>query len=199
MKPHFSEFTFGFALTNEIVKKVSSSIGTAPIFPSLYDEGKNGGGFDVNVEIKGKPVFYQFKLSHYMKRRNASERYLFNGPYYRFELMALRHSDQHNLLLDLEGLGNLVFYCAPKFYESSELNKCFVSSTVTSNTIFVRPSKIGNLPDDEYHSVCFELGNPNVYFCSEPVKIETDNFMDSIGQIIQDGDIINSQYLDSLE
>ena len=199
MKPHFSEFTYGFALTNEIVSRIKSTIGTAPIFPSLIDEGKEGGGYDVSIEFKGKPVFYQFKLSHYMKRKHASERHLFNGPYYRFELMALRHSDQHNLLLDLEAVGNTVFYCAPKFYEASQLNSFFTSSSIASNSIFIRPSKIGNLPDDDYHSVCFEIGNPNIYLCSEPVPIEDVNFNDAIEQITINGEVIDLTYLKNLE
>jgi len=41
MTPEISEFSYGFALTNEIVAWATLKI--APIFPSLIEEGKKGG------------------------------------------------------------------------------------------------------------------------------------------------------------
>ena len=59
MTPEFSEFTYGFALTNEILSW--ESLRTVPIFPSLIEEGKKGGGYDVRIDIPAVPLFLQFK------------------------------------------------------------------------------------------------------------------------------------------
>jgi hypothetical protein len=49
MKAHFSEFTYGFSLVSEL----ASALGCAavPIFPSLIEEGKDGGGYDVEMGV----------------------------------------------------------------------------------------------------------------------------------------------------
>ena len=69
MKAEFSEFTYGFSVIRELSEKYSFS--EVPIFPSLIDEGKIGGGYDVNTEIEGIPFFLQFKLSEYLERASS--------------------------------------------------------------------------------------------------------------------------------
>ena len=48
MAPEIPEFSYGFALTNEIVGW--NGVSTAPIFPSLIEEGWSGGGYDVLLD-----------------------------------------------------------------------------------------------------------------------------------------------------
>ena len=169
MKPDLSEFSYGFALTSELIQSFKlQSIG-APVFPSLTDEGKPGGGFD--VKLPGVPVFLQFKLSDYLKTARALDFAGFGGPYYRFKLRALKHSKQHELLRALELKGNLVLYCAPRFHTSSELNKAFVSLTMCASSVFVKPSSIGILPSDKEHSVSFGSAGLKGILRSEPVQI----------------------------
>jgi hypothetical protein len=47
MKPVISEFSYGFALVNELLKLTGYGFNAVPVFPSLYQEGQTGGGFDV--------------------------------------------------------------------------------------------------------------------------------------------------------
>ena len=47
MKPNISEFIYGYALTSELISWHGTSITAAPVFPSLYQEGQAGGGYDV--------------------------------------------------------------------------------------------------------------------------------------------------------
>lgn len=98
MESGFSEFTYGFAVTHELVTRWFGR-SAVPVFPSLIAEGRPGGGYDVFLKKPGYPLFLQFKLSEFMSRRQSSEWRLFNSPYYRFWLRAPRHSDQHALLL----------------------------------------------------------------------------------------------------
>jgi len=48
MKPGISEFYYGFALTSEVLSHLfPEGARRAPEFPSLYAEGRPGGGWDV--------------------------------------------------------------------------------------------------------------------------------------------------------
>jgi hypothetical protein len=69
MRPLISEFSYGYALTEEIVSYHRHKMKVAPVFPSLYKEGKDGYGYDVSIDVLGIPIFLQFKLSDYMKGR----------------------------------------------------------------------------------------------------------------------------------
>ena len=58
MKPNISEFSYGYALTDELIHRREININSAPIFPSLYEEGQNGGGYDLFLDRPGLPLFY---------------------------------------------------------------------------------------------------------------------------------------------
>lgn len=170
MDPDLSEFSYGFALTSELVARHGLKRAGAPSFPTQLDEAKPGGGWD--MKLPGRPIYFQFKRSDRMVRSTAKHSDRFPGlPFYRMSLRRRIHSHQHQLLLDLENLGNHVFYAAPGFSTSEELSDSYVKDTVTKCSLFVRPSAIGALPDDAAHSVSFQLPAP-VYFCSDPRKIE---------------------------
>jgi hypothetical protein len=55
MKADFSEFSYGFALSYEIMTMMGSNIVGVPLFPSLLTEGATG--FDVSFEPAGWSVF----------------------------------------------------------------------------------------------------------------------------------------------
>lgn len=179
MKAEFSEFTYGFSLVNELAKTLPCI--AAPIFPSLLEEGKEGGGYDVELLLskKGKALYLQFKLSDWMKARTARE-YRIPGhslslPYYRFEITSERISEQHSLLLSLEDKQPLTFYAAPEFYLKEDINAYWSSDSVTRNSVFVKPSSIGALPDHSPHRVCFDaasIAKKQAYLFSEPQEIE---------------------------
>jgi hypothetical protein len=175
--PEISEFSYGFALTNELVGW--EELFAAPIFPSLLEEGKAGGGYDVKLDRPGAPLYLQFKRSEYMTRRLAREyrRVSDQGgslsvPFYRFPITEAAKSDQHELLLALDTAQNHVFYAAPRFHRLSEINDAWCASAVASRSVFVSPSQMGSL-DDERHTVAFD--GSNSWVCSEPRPIRTLN------------------------
>lgn len=172
MKPDFSEFSYGYAVTEELVFLHRAAIVAAPMFPSLYDEGKPGGGYDVKIPISGRPVFLQFKLSDQLERTNSKEHKsgLLGVPYYRMHIRPAKHSDQHSLLLDLEDSGETVFYIAPEFHLPAELNSFYLSRTVVFNSAAYSPQAIGPMPDDDEHYVVFERGTAMGYRCSDEAK-----------------------------
>jgi hypothetical protein len=173
LKPNISEFSYGYALTEELVTGFGTSITSAPVFPSLYQEGKKGGGWDVKLEKGGIPLFLQFKLSHYLKTANSKERKSghFSTPYYRMHIRPINHSKQHELLLDLERFGNEVYYSAPGFYKPDELNDAYLNNQVKNRSIWVKPTDINDITDYDEHYLAFQLPN-TWYFCSNPKPIE---------------------------
>jgi hypothetical protein len=174
MKPDFSEFSYGYAVTEELVSMHRATVIGAPMFPSLYEEGKPGGGYDVKIPLSGRPIFLQFKLSDQLKRANSKEHKsgLLGIPYYRMHIRPAKHSDQHNLLLDLEASGETVFYIAPEFHLPAELNAFYLSGTILLNSAAYSPQAIGPMPDDNDHYIVFERGTTTGFRCSsDPFKI----------------------------
>ena len=49
MEPEFSEFSYGYALTDELIHWNGTKLKAAPVFPSLYDEGA-GKGYDLKLD-----------------------------------------------------------------------------------------------------------------------------------------------------
>ena len=172
MTPEISEFTYGFALTNELVGW--TNVKTVPIFPSLIEEGRSGGGYDVKLELPAVPLYLQFKRSDCMTRRSAKEIRDYNLdlsiPYYRFKVTERTKSAQHELLLELESDSNFVFYVAPRFHTNPQINIAWTRKEVAARSIFVRPSLIGSL-DDKTHHISFD--GADTFLCSEPKAIES--------------------------
>lgn len=172
MKSLISEFSYGFALTHELVGALGS-LSAAPVFPSLIEEGRAGGGYDVKLEAPGLPLFLQFKRSDCLSRRSAREIRAgaqLTTPYYRIEITAKADSEQHEMLIDLDQSPNLVFYAAPMFHQKVEFDTAFLGGTVRQQSFFVRPRTIGHFADTGAHHVSFDGGHCIVM--SEPRIIE---------------------------
>ncbi len=174
MKPNISEFSYGYALTDELIHWHGTPLTAAPVFPSLYQEGQTGGGYDVMLQRPGLLLFLQFKLSDCMVRATAKEVQdgILNAPYYRMHLRPARHSEQHEMLLDLEGKGNEVYYSAPAFHMPEELNETYLTHGVRARSLWLRPSIIGPLPDDGDHYIAFTIPGTH-YFRSEAKPLDT--------------------------
>jgi len=174
MKPQISEFSYGYALTDELIHWHGTNLTAAPIFPSLYQEGQVGGGYDLMLQRPGLPLFLQFKLADCMVLRSAKEvkDHIFQVPYYRMHLRPTRHSSQHEMLLSLENRGNEVYYSAPAFHTNNDLNNAYFSHQILNRSLWLRPSQIGPIPDDRPHYVAFQI--PGVpHFRSEPKPLDT--------------------------
>lgn len=171
MTPEISEFSYGFALTNEIVGW--APILAAPLFPSLIEEGKAGGGYDVALSLPGIALYLQFKRADCMVTARAREIFDYGLPitlpFYRFKITESGKSDQHELLLALAETNNPVFYAAPRFHELSEINDAWNSNRVADRSIFVSPQSVGQL-DDESHHISYD--ETNAWLCSEPTRME---------------------------
>ena len=173
MLPDISEFSYGFALTSELLGTAGLKSVAAPIFPSLKDEGELG--YDVKIQLVGSPIFVQFKLCSCMVRSSSKTSGHLAVSHYRMHLRPRKHSKQHDLLMRLEAKGNEVYYAAPEFHLPEELNEAYMNKVVRYRTAFFRPLAIGTLPDEHEHFVGFEKGLTFGYLFSEPIKIQREN------------------------
>src|SRR6185437_5494133 len=64
---------------------------------------------------------------------------------------------------------NLVFYVAPRFSTLAEINSAWVDKCVVQRSIFIAPSEIGLISDDDRHFVSYD--ERRAFFCSEPRAI----------------------------
>jgi len=175
MKPDFSEFSYGYAVTEEFSNWQDLRLQTAPEFPSLLDEGKKGKGYDVALKPNGTglPLFLQFKCAQYIKytwTTQESKLGLFRKPFYRFDLRPTKYSSQHPSLMDLEAQGNEVYYVAPVFHKTPELDHAYSQRQVINQSIFFRPKDIGSLPDNKTHCISFDETRI-AYRLSNPIKV----------------------------
>ena len=192
MSPDFSEFSYGYAVTEELVRAAKASVIAAPVFPSLQEEGKAGGGYDLKLPLAGRPIFLQFKLSDYLEKKNAKEHRdgVLPVPYYRMHLRPTRYSDQHNLLLDLEYAGETVFYIAPEFHRPAELNDFYLRKVVIPHSAAFSPRDIGPLPDDLSHYLVFARGAPNGFRCSEnPIEVKKRSLAQGLEPVLRERDV----------
>jgi hypothetical protein len=175
----FSEFTYSFALVNELVMLGNPPVVSVPVFPSLIQEGRATGGYDVALDLPGRPLFLQFKLARRITGHRAREfqQRLFWSSFYRMYIRARRSSRQHELLLELERTNQgSVYYCGPAFHTLLELNLHYGRRSIAEYSRFVKPSTLPPVADEEEHWLSFReaRGGPVAFFSSEGTKIEVD-------------------------
>jgi hypothetical protein len=180
--PEFSEFTYGYVLTDTLVRVVLPGLKRAPFFPSLIAEGSTGGGYDVQIPAFPLPLFLQFKIPQVITRRSSLTPTGYWPPYYRLQLRT-KKPDQHSLLLELERREPLVFYVAPLFHTTADLDRHFVRKTAHAQSVFISPSAIGKL-DSASHHVAYQPGAATYWLHSEPHPLDGHITGVSLGQRI---------------
>lgn len=167
----FSEFSYGFALTDSLVRFLGGRLGRAPIFPSLIQEGSAGGGYDLHIPARSIPIFLQFKIPQVLRRKSKHTPPGYSPIYYRMPLRT-QEPNQHQMLLTLETLQPeaLVLYATPLFHEIDDLDGLFITHAVHKQTAFIRPSRLGKLNDQSHH-VSYRPGASTYWRHSEPEEI----------------------------
>ena len=168
MRPEFSEFSYGYALTEALVNGQQHL--ARPVFPTQRQEWYDG--YDMRLDRFGYPIFLQFKLCHGMTRGTAQEIARFqlplDLPYLRMPLMPGRKSPQHVRLMALEGQDESVFYAAPRFFRDHDFAAAYGRRAILSHSAFIRPSTIGPLSGVYDHHVAFDCNARHGWLLSEP-------------------------------
>lgn len=187
MKLNYTEFSFGYAFTENLIRASSNGPKNAPVFPNLVQEARLG--YDVRVDRPGKPIFFQFKLPEYMVRDTAKEIAIYglrglSVCFFRMSLMRRDISDQHQLLLDLENrFPDSVFYAAPIIESCTGFNAAYIAANVHLQSALFSPNDIGPLPDNNIHFVSYSARSHRAWFCSDPIEIKMLLFEDLMSRV----------------
>ena len=174
MQLDYTEFSFGYAFTENLIRSASSRPRGAPFFPNLLQEAQLG--YDVRIDLPGCPLYLQFKLPELMVRNSAME-ISRNSldialPFFRMYLMKRNLSKQHKRLIELEEKStDAVYYATPIMENVSDFNTAYNSATVHRQSIFFSPEDIGPLPDDEQHVIAYSDGLGYAWMCSKPNEV----------------------------
>lgn len=186
MKLGYTEFSFGYAFTDNLIRSVASAPSGAPVFPNLIQEAQLG--YDVRINFPACPLFFQYKLPELMVRNSAAEisQHALDGiriPFFRMPLMRRGLSDQHKLLIQLEQqFPGAVYYASPGMENSSRFNKAYNAAEVHERSVFFSPQNIGPLPDDKEHVIAYRDGLAHAWLCSNPRQIPSSRFGDIDGK-----------------
>lgn len=186
MRLDYTEFSYGYAFTENLIRSSVHGPASAPIFPNLVQEAQLG--YDVKIDLPGVPIFFQFKLPQLMVRDTAKEiaRYgiAISTPFFRMPLMRCDLSNQHEMLVNLERrFPGSVFYTTPLSEDISAFNAAYRGARVHMESALFSPNDIGLLPDNRNHTVAYSNTSPSAWFCSEPIEIKRHNYENVIGSI----------------
>jgi hypothetical protein len=162
VKPEFTEFSYGFALTYEIAHALQPELVAAPLFPSLLE----GTGGEAGFPAWGYPIFLQFKLAEYMKTAHAREWPVYGSSYFRLTVPARVRSNRHNLLRALSAEEPDVYYAGPAFYRQLEFNQAFVSNQLLNESRLLPLRQLPDVADDQPHYITYCRGVPGFHWHS---------------------------------
>lgn len=188
MRCQFSETQFAFCYVFELIAKYPKLM---PLFPNTVQEGRKGGGYD--VEIDGS-LFLQFKIPEYLTRDKK----------YKIKIDTKIGKKEHNQFTLLKELkrnkpANIVYYCAPKFHEEEKLRELYHAQGIENNSAHF---PIEQFPDNgKHHNLKYEYEyeyeldqdgksieiintkEPNTFglLYSKPIKISSYSDVFSIG------------------
>ena len=152
----FSEFSYGYAVTEAIAEFFRPTLVAAPVLPSLIEEASLG--YDLKMTVKGVPFFVQFKTCEERVRGNAkaAREGLLPVPHYVYLLRTSGKSCQHEHLLKLEKeYPGGVVYVAPAFVRADELDRCYLDRQIPDKSYCFAPLSIGPFHDRKPHHIAF--------------------------------------------
>jgi hypothetical protein len=167
-----SEFTFGYAFLFEQTQANWGNLTAAAVLPSLQQEAEEG--WDAHLPVNGTDFYYQFKLSDYLSRGNAT--YMrdgtYSGPYYRIWLHRRNCNRQHRRLRQHCLANPSTFYVAHEFNSIDEFNSRFLSRQITANSRVIPLVECDDISDADQHCITFQRSDPTCIVHSEARRHE---------------------------
>jgi hypothetical protein len=182
VKLGYTEFSFGYAFTENLIRWAPVNPTGAPVFPNLLQEAELG--YDMHLNLPGCPLFFQYKLPELMVKSTAAEIAVhripgIQIPFFRMPLIRRDLSRQHERLMELERrFPGTVLYAAPQLRDVVTFNAAYNAAQVHLYSAFFSPVDIGPLPDDKSHIVAYRAGLASAWLCSEPREIPVQTFDD---------------------
>lgn len=175
MELGYSEFSFGYACTENMIRSSVSGPKNAPFFPNLVQEGKLG--YDVCIDLPASPIILQFKIPKLMKHNSAPaiRKHKLAGistPFFQMPIMNRNRSQQHAILLKLDSkMPGSVFYATPHLDGTKAFNNSYRRVNVHCDTAYISPCDIGRICDNKSHNIVYMQNGTEGWLCSTPRKI----------------------------
>jgi hypothetical protein len=171
-----SEFTFGYAFLYEQTRANWRDLRAAPVLPSLQKEQAQG--WDAHLPTHATDFYYQFKLSEYLSRRNATfiKDGTYTGPYYRLAFHRKNNNSQHQRLRAHSFANPHTYYVAPEVDSVDDFNSAFLGNHLTSKTRIIPLADCDDVHDDLQHYITFQSGDTTWIQHSEKKKHERSFF-----------------------
>lgn len=176
MKLGYTEFSFGYAFTENLIRSSAQVPTGAPQFPNLVQEAQLG--YDVRIDLPACPIFFQFKLPELMVRDTAKEISVhrlqgLRCDFFRMSLMKRNLSHQHRHLIQLEQQHpRRVLYASPTMETATAFNRAYNQASVHLHSAMFSPTDIGPLPDDKQHVVSYRANGTVGWRCSRPQEVK---------------------------
>ena len=139
--PSFSESSFAFAFTENLLHGGLLTGSAAPRFLSTYAEGM-GEHWDAHIPTHPVAFFFQFKIPDVLQRGRMLKNFVpLRSPFYRMNLRSENGYAQHHGLRRLEHDGENVYYVCPRFHEGDDFNALYGLKIVPQRSAWFRPSQ----------------------------------------------------------
>jgi hypothetical protein len=162
MKAEFSEYSYSFALSHELVNALRPDLAIVPLFPSLAIAAGPAG--EVSFAPEGCPLFIQFKLADYLERPYANYWSLYDAPFFRVTVPERRFSNQHNLLRALSKLEPEIYYAAPAFHRQGTFNEFFAAGRILEESVLLPLRALPEVAEDRPHHITYRKGEPGFHW-----------------------------------
>ena len=151
-----SEFTFGYAFLYEQTHANWGNLKSTPILPSLQQEAEEA--WDARLPLHATDFYYQFKLTDYLSRSNASfiKDHTYAGPYYRLAFHRKNSNRQHQRLRDHSATNPHTYYVAPEFNAVDDFHAAFLSQQLTTKSRLIPVADCDDVNDSDQHYITFQ-------------------------------------------
>ncbi len=155
-----SEFTYGYAFLYEQTRANWGNLRAAPILPSLQQEQEEG--WDAHLPTMATDFYYQFKLTDYLSRSNAS--FIADGtyatPYYRLAFHRKDRNRQHQRLRAHSVANSHTYYVAPEFNSADDFHAAFLGQQLTGQSRIIPVADCDDINDGDQHYITFQPNQP---------------------------------------
>lgn len=181
-----SEFTYGYAFLYEQTRANWGNLRAAPVLPSLQREKEQG--WDAHLPTNATDFYFQFKLTDYLSRSNAS--FIADGtyvmPYYRLAFHRKDNNRQHQRLRDHSVTNPHTYYVAPEFNSADDFHAAFLGQHITNQSRIIPVSDCDDVYDSDQHYITFQPNHVGWIQHSEKKRHERSFFGRDMGKVYRE-------------
>ena len=188
MEAEFSAFSYGTALSWELVRAQDLEIAAMPLLPTAPEQEQSGD--DTGFRGAGSLVLLHFKAVEYMLTPRARGWAAHEERFFRLTVPPRSHSSLHGLLRCLSQVETEVYYAAPAFHRQREFARDFALGRIVEESVFIPLSLLPDLSDDAPHYITYRRDLPGFRWHAGPsdyfdVPVTGSDWLAHLRQLVQ--------------